>query len=154
MSHSTIILHGHLTDAVSDKRKEEDSLENHVATVAHYIDFVRRRKESPLITAHKQWFILYLMTRSWKKMHRRISHWSSQGFIFCLSQVDEIALRAAVKPAVSLLQNDTRLSTKLIDMDHSGIIQDIFANTTTNMRSTIASLLAACQDMQTMPRPD
>jgi hypothetical protein len=55
-------------------------------------------------------------------MHRRIRHWSSQGFIY-LGQVDEITLRAAVQPAVSPMRNDTPLSIKL-EMDRKNIIQD------------------------------
>ena len=98
-------------------------------------------------------FILYLVTRSWRKMLRRIHHWSSQGFIYHLGEVDEIALRAAVQPAMSPLQNDTLLSARLIDMVDQNIMEDV-THARTRMPLTITSLLTACQEMQTMPRPD
>jgi len=84
-------------------------------------------------------------------MRRRIHHWSSQGFIYYLGQVNEITLRDAA-PAVTALRNDVSLSTKLIEMDLDNIFQDVVTNTSTGMPLAITSLLNACQDMQGMPR--
>ncbi|KIM77717.1 hypothetical protein PILCRDRAFT_11806 [Piloderma croceum F 1598] len=91
--------------------------------MAHYIDYVKKCKDNPMITTSKiPQFIEYLVTCSWKKMHRRIHHWSSQGFIYYLGKVDETALRDAA-PAVSPLQNDYPLSVKLMSMDCKNTIQ-------------------------------
>ncbi|KIM82125.1 hypothetical protein PILCRDRAFT_7990 [Piloderma croceum F 1598] len=83
-------------------------------------------------------------------MHRRIRHWSSQGFIYYLSIVDETALRAAVKPAAPL-RNDTLLSAELIAMDLKNLLRDPATNTITGTPSATTSLLTACRDMQNMP---
>ena len=61
-------------------------------------------------------------------MHRRIRHWSSQGFIYHLGQVDETALPAAVELAAPL-RNDTSLSAELIEMDRKNTIRDPATNT-------------------------
>jgi hypothetical protein len=85
------------------QKREKSSFEDHVATVAHYIDYVKRYKNDPMIAASNlPEFITYLVTYSWKKMHRRIHHWSSQGFIYYLGQVDETTLQDAA-PAMSPL---------------------------------------------------
>jgi hypothetical protein len=120
--------------------------------VEDYIRAVGKKKHrSQIITHYMPMFMQYLVTRSWKKMRRRISHWSSQGFIYRLGQVDEIALRAAVWPAVSPLRNDVALSSRLILMDNDNTLQDVIMAMCprTNMRSTLTSLLTACRDMQT-----
>jgi len=83
-------------------------------------------------------------------MHRRIHHWSSQGFIYYLSIVDETTLRAAVEPAAPL-RNDTLLSAELIAMDRKNTLRDPATNTITGMPSATTSLLTACRDMQNMP---
>lgn len=119
--------------------------------MADYIETVRENKRDPQITSRMMpQFILYLVTRSWKKMHRRIRHWSSQGFIYYLSKVDETALRAAVEPAAPL-RNDTLLSAELIAMDRKNTLHDPATNTITGMPLATTSLLTACRDMQNMP---
>jgi hypothetical protein len=134
------------------QKREKSSFEDHVATVAHYIDYVRRHKDNLMIVTSKlPQFIEYLVTRSWKKMHRRIHHWSSQGFIYYLGQVDEAALRDAA-PAASPLLNDSPLSMKLKSMDRKNAIQKFVTTTSTGMPLAITSLLTACRDMEMMPR--
>ena len=118
------------------------------------MDFVRIHKDNPLIMTTKlPDFTIYLMTRSWRKMHRRIHHWSSQGFIYYLSKVDETALRDAA-PATSPLRNDFPLSVKLMSMDRKNDIQKFVTTTSTGMPLAITSLLTACQDMEMMPRQE
>ena len=120
--------------------------------MAHYIDYVKIYKDNPMIVASKlPQFIEYLVTRSWKKMHRRIHHWSSQGFIYYLGQVVETALRDAA-PAASPLRNAFPLSIKLISMDRKNTIQKFVATTSTGIPLAITSLLTACRDMEMMPR--
>jgi hypothetical protein len=122
--------------------------------VAHFIDHVRIYKDNPTIAASRMpEFITYLVTRSWKKMHRRIHHWSSQGFIYYLGKVDETALRDAA-PAASPLRNDFPLSVKLMSMDRKNTIQKFVATTTTGKPLAITSLLTACRDMEMMPRQE
>ena len=147
----TIILHDILLTLYRRKR-EKSSLEDHIATVAHYIDYVRIYKDNSMIMASKlPQFIEYLVTRSWKKMHRRIHHWSSQGFIYYLGRVDETALRDAA-PAASSLLNDSPLSVKLMSMDRKNTIQKFVATTSTGMPLATTSLLTVCRDMEKMPR--
>ena len=119
--------------------------------MAHYINYVRIYKDNPMIVTSKPQFIEYLVTRSWKKMHRRIHHWSSQGFIYYLGQVDETALRDAA-PAASPLRNAFPLSIKLMSMDRKNTIQKFVATTSTGIPLAITSLLTACRDMEMMPR--
>ena len=108
-------------------------------------------KDNPLITSGGlPEFITYLVTRSWKKMHRRIHHWSSQGFIYYLGKVDETALRDAA-PAASPLRNDFPLASMLVDLDDTNDIQK-FVMTRTGMPLEIPSLLTASRDMEMMPR--
>ena len=148
-------MHDLLTDAVSDKRKDKDSLENHVATVAHYIDFVLANKRNPdVMSHHLPHFTEYLLTRSWKKMRRRIHHWSSQGFIYQLSRVDETALRAAVEPAVSPLRNDIPLAIKLVSLDSDDLIRNVIKYKRTDQPLMFSFLLTACQKMQARLRSD
>jgi hypothetical protein len=52
------------------QKREKSSLDNHVATMAHYIKFVRENKWGSEI-------MLYVMTHSWKKKCQQICHWSS-----------------------------------------------------------------------------
>ena len=123
-----------------------------MATVAHYMNHVRIYKDNPLITTSKlPQFITYLVTRSWRKMHRRIRHWSSQGFIYYLGQVDEATLRDAVQP-VSPLRNDSSFSVRLMGMDRKNIIRKFVTTTSTGMPLAITSLLTSCRDMEMMPR--
>ena len=148
-------MHDHLTDVVYDKRKDKDSLENHVATVAHYIDFVLANKRNPDVMSRSlPQFTEYLLTRSWKKMHQRIHHWSSQGFIYQLSRVDETALRAVVEPAVPPLRNDIPLANKLVSLHSDDLIWNVIKYKRTDEPLMFNSLLTACQKMQTMPRSD
>jgi hypothetical protein len=117
-----------------------------------YICAVGKKKcRSQIVTHYMPMFMQYLVTRSWKKMRRRINHWSSQGFIYRLGRVDEIALRAAVWPAGSPLRNDVALSSRLILMDNNNTLQDVIMAMCprADMHSTLTSLLTACQDMQT-----
>ena len=123
-----------------------------MATVAHYMNHVRIYKDNPLITTSKlPQFITYLVTRSWRKMHRRIHHWSSQGFIYYLGQVDEATLRDAVQP-VSPLRNDSSFSVRLMGMDRKNVIRKFVTTTSTGMPLAITSLLTSCRDMEMMPR--
>ena len=136
-------------------RKQDDSLENHVATVAHYVNFVLANKRSPEVMSHRfPEFTEYLVTRSWRKMYRRIHHWSSQGFIYELSQVDETALRAVVEPAVVPLRNDVPLAIMLGGLESSNLVPVVISHTCTNTPLMIPALFAACRDMETMPRSD
>ena len=84
-------------------------------------------------------------------MHRRIRHWSSQGFIYYLGKVDATALLDAVEPAAPL-RNDTLLAEELIEMDRKNTLRDPATNTITAAPSATPSLLTACRDMQNMPR--
>ena len=141
-------MHDILPDGVSDKRKDKDSLENHVATVAHYIDFVLANKRNPDVMSHNfHQFTEYLLTRSWKKMRRRIHHWSSQGFIYQLSRVDETTLRAAVESAVFPLQNDIPLATKLVSLDSDNLIRNVIKYKRTDQPLLFSFLLTACREM-------
>jgi hypothetical protein len=99
-------------------------------------------------------FTEYLLTRSWKKMRRRMSHWSSQGFIYQLSGVDETALRAAVEPAVSPLRNDIPLAIKLVSLDSDNLIRNVIKYKRTDQPLMFSFLLTACREMQAMPRSD
>lgn len=78
---------------------DNDPFVNHVATVGQFINLYKETngpkqfEERRLIS--KQ-FTAYLATSCSPKMQRRINHWSSQGFIYCLGQVDLGKLQDAV----------------------------------------------------------
>jgi hypothetical protein len=83
-------------------------------------------------------FMQYMVATSWRKMRRRISTWSAQGFIYHLGQVEEEALRAVVPSTGTDLQNDTWLSGILLAENYS----------------IPSTLLSACRKMRSMPRPE
>lgn len=108
--------------------------------MAEYIELVRSyRDEDDVLALLTPVFMQYMVGSSCEKMHRRITHWSAQGFIYHLSRVEENALRAAVEPNVTAWRNDSRLSTKLITKEEYS--------------STFPSLFSACQSMQSMLWP-
>src|SRR5882724_8912300 len=91
--------------------RDDDPFENHVETVAHYIELVQSSDVAANMKALLMcMFMQYIVAMSWKKMRRRISHWFAQGFIYYLGKVDGNALRAVVQPTVINLRNDRQLS--------------------------------------------
>jgi len=108
--------------------------------VAKYIELVQSHGgEHDVMALLTPAFMQYMVGSSWQKMHRRITHWSAQGFIYHLSRVEENALRAAVEPTVTAWRSDSHLSTMFI--------------TNEEYSSTFPSLFSACQSMQSMPWP-
>ena len=108
--------------------------------MAEYIGLVQScGDENDVMALLTPMFVQYMVASSWRKMHRRISQWSAQGFIYHLSRVKENALRAAIEPTVAAWRNDSRLSNRLITME--------------GYNPTFPSLLSACQNMQSMPWP-
>jgi hypothetical protein len=71
---------------------DDDPLENHITTVTHYMQLVRSCDNDLVTTTLMPLFMQYMVASSWQKMHRRISVWSAQGFIYHLGRVDERAL--------------------------------------------------------------
>jgi hypothetical protein len=63
---------------------------NHIATIANYINVYKGIKGPGVTEKHEKQRAFttcaqYLVACCWKKMYRRINHWSSQGFIHSLS---------------------------------------------------------------------
>jgi len=75
-------------------------------------------------------FAKYLVARCWKRMHQRIIHWSSQNFIWQLSQVTEEDLRKVFSSYVTPPQSTAApnrsnfaLGSMLIGMERDGQIE-------------------------------
>jgi len=135
------------------QNRSHDPLENHVATVAKYVDRVWHKKHK-LTSDLTPTFTQYIVARSWEKMDRRIRHWSSRRFLSNLVAVKENALQAAVEPTVTLSQNDATLSLSLLAMNDKALTSIMKNCPKVTTRPTITSLLTACQDMQSYPRPE
>ena len=76
--------------------RDDDLLANHVATVQDFINHYRDLKNQQQHHLMSKHFTTYLVTCCHLKMHRQVGHWSLQGFIYCLSEVDTVALQADV----------------------------------------------------------
>lgn len=139
---------------MSDKNRD-DPLENHVATVAKYIEVAREMKQMEYDTriALMIRFNKYLIACCWQKLIRRIRHWSWGGFVYCLGKVNKVDLQAAVAPATSPLRNDVGLATKLADMAKRKQVETLMDKCPRDeMRSKLPSLLDACDRMLNMRR--
>ena len=99
-------------------------------------------------------FTKYIVARSCEKMDRRMRHWSSNGFLSSLVAVEENALRAVVEPTVTLSRNDTTLSSKLLSMKDKDLTSIMNNRPNAAMCPTITSLLTACRDMRSYPKPE
>jgi len=130
-----------------------DPLENHVATVAKYVDRVWHKKHKSISNLMPK-FTKYIVARSWEKMDRRMRHWASRGFLSYLVAVEENALRSVVEPTVTLSRNDTTLSSKLLSMEDKDLTSIMKNCPNATMHPTITSLLTACRDMRSYPKPE
>ena len=142
----------------SNINRDDDPLENHVATFEDFIQLAREHKQSrsPQYLKLFDRFFPYLVARSAQKMRRRISYGVAQGFIFFLGKVDESRLRDVVPATAPLLRNDSNLSDRLLEMEDDASIWDIIMKNCPIVyaQSPITSLLNACRTMQTLPRQE
>lgn len=109
-----------------------DPLSNHIATVVEYLGEYKKKKTSEERRRYFQHFAVYIMAQGWKKMRRRIVHWSSLAFIYHLSQATEERLRLAFtfymhsnEAEQFPKRNDSVLGRLLISMHDQGQIASI-----------------------------
>jgi len=141
---------------IANANRDDDPLENHVATFSHFVKLAREYKldgsegYDHLLTR----FSPYLVSRCWKKMRRRISHWAAQGFIYYLGKVEESRLRAVVPQTASSVRDDSSLCENLLEMEGNASIQNVIMKTcpVASVRSPLTSLLSMCRIMQMLPR--
>jgi hypothetical protein len=136
------------------QNRDDDPLENHIATLSQYVANCRRLDNMSTRTLFGT-FHKYLVATCWMKMLKRISHWYSEGFIYRLSLVDEKLLQheaPAVDHTKLTVHTDTKLSGLLVtakEKINTAIMRwcpDI------NMRSELGGLLAACESMKLLPQ--
>ncbi|KIM84798.1 hypothetical protein PILCRDRAFT_369556 [Piloderma croceum F 1598] len=124
-----------------------DPLENHAATLE---DYFRQYKSLPKERRMTYFaFTRYIVSRSWKKMHRRFFHWCSLGFMMFLTRVSEQQFRLSFKCRSSFLptstRNDAVLGGLLVGMQEKGQIESVVMSqcSSSNFRSELPHLLAA-----------
>jgi hypothetical protein len=109
-----------------------DSIANHIATVEDYLAKYR------LMPAQKQlgyqsYFAKYLVAQCWNKMRRRITDWSSQGFIWQLARISETQLQDAfsqyaTEPVLSqstAKRYNFALGALVVGMEDAGQIESV-----------------------------
>ncbi len=143
---------------ISNVNRNNDPLENHVATFSDFVKLAKTYKQTGSERYHHlvKRFSEYLVARYWPKMCRRISYWAAQGFIYYLGRVEESKLRAVVPQTASSLRNDSTFSDRLLAMEDKARIQDIIMKKcpVNRVRSPLTSLLSACRKMKTLPAPE
>src|ERR1700677_767760 len=73
-----------------------DSLENHIATVAKFSNSFRHASAPDRPSLFQQ-FTHHIVACCWKKMHRRINGWGSRGLVYHLGQTTNADLTASYK---------------------------------------------------------
>jgi hypothetical protein len=111
-------------------------------------EYLVRYKRVPDKKAYFFNFTRYIVTQSWKKMHRRIFHWCSLAFIDFLTRVQETKLRGKFLAHSSLIpppkSNDTKLALLLVGMQREGQIASLIMDNcpSKESRSQLTSLLS------------
>src|SRR5882757_1049444 len=91
-------------------------LEHHIATVAEYIKKYNAidSQDEGLRCNLFHTFTCYLIASCWRKMQRRVNHWSSLGFLHILGSLDKERVQKAFNP--SLLRTTRRKDSALAKM--------------------------------------
>jgi hypothetical protein len=113
------------------RQHSNDPLQNHIATVVEYLAKYKLQQMSEGRRIYLFRFAKYMVAQCWKKMHRRITHPSSQGFVYTLSRVSEDNLRdrycflSELSMAQFPSRNDSVLGRLLVGMADEGQIESI-----------------------------
>jgi hypothetical protein len=110
----------------------KDPLPNHIATVVEYLAEYRKRQTMQKRRQYFFRFAAYMVAQCWKKMYRRITHPSSQGFIYVLGRVtkEELEVGFDLYAAADVgdrlsKENDSTLGGLLVKMHEQGQIQSV-----------------------------
>jgi hypothetical protein len=109
--------------------RRNDQLNNHVATVTDYINAYGEAKDENTRNSYFSKFTKYIVCCCWRKMRRRILHWSSQGFIWSLGQISDITVeQSCISNANNIpFKRDISLGNLLRRMGDAGI-NEILSN--------------------------
>ena len=69
--------------------RRRDPLPNHVATVNEYLNKYKTLDSKEEQTKMFKRFTHYIVACCWRKMRRRMTSWSSQGYFYCLGRLSE-----------------------------------------------------------------
>jgi hypothetical protein len=75
--------------------RRPDPLQDHIATLVDYCNDPGVRNTPKGNSSYFMAFSLYIISSCWKKMWRRVSRWSSQGFVYALARLKDGAIQAA-----------------------------------------------------------
>ena len=91
-------------------------------------DYLRKHRQVLDVTDranHEHLFALYLVAQCWLKMFRRITSWSSQGYIFTLSEVKEEELRISASPSLHPNRSNHGLASIVLEMVDRGAMESM-----------------------------
>jgi hypothetical protein len=109
----------------SSSGRKHQPLANHVATVSAYINRYGNMEDISERTTLSWKFLHYLVSTCWQKMHRRITHWSSQGFISNLGEITEDHVQSAFISRSSHLELEEGPDFVLGDIVTEWSIEDV-----------------------------
>jgi hypothetical protein len=87
-----------------------------MATMAEYINRYKAIKEEHERTRLFHQFTRYITASCWRKMQRRVNHWSSLGFLYILGSLDKDPMQSAFnlfKPTRNAQRKDSALANML-----------------------------------------
>ncbi|KIM74963.1 hypothetical protein PILCRDRAFT_14027 [Piloderma croceum F 1598] len=107
------------------KIEDGDPLANHISTVEDYLRNHRQVLDVTDRANHENLFALYLVAQCWPKMLRRISSWSSQGYILMLSKVKEEELRTSISSGLHPNRSNHDLARIVLIMVKRGVMESM-----------------------------
>ncbi|KIM81780.1 hypothetical protein PILCRDRAFT_489866 [Piloderma croceum F 1598] len=136
------------------KIPKDDPLSNHIHTV---VDFLKKHKRvrSDARWAHQTYFAKYLVVRCWPKMERRISSWSSRGYVYVLGQVRDRCITGWVSssshkiPGMFTSQHNRGLTGLVVEMVRDGTMGSVIMGPSGYSERSLAHLVASYSNIVT-----
>jgi hypothetical protein len=98
--------------------------------VVHYLKKHKKVQEDSR-WGHQDYFSKYLVARCWPKMHQRINSWSSKGYIYVLSRIQETELQRMVSEGAGKIsamfadRNNDELAAMVAEMVQTGEMKKV-----------------------------
>jgi hypothetical protein len=142
-------------------RSQNNPLQNHIATIsAYYRACIASNTHTTSDAADREIYLYsdfthYIVASCWRKMYRRIIHWSSLGFLHNLRNVDEQWLRTMFKCHSAELprssRRDNALWNELHALQSEGMLREVMDFHPTKSTPEPTRLIAALWEVKEAP---